>query len=1337
MIQRCLKPYVTALFLLWISYASFSQNSASYIPNIQHFTTLDGLSHRNVLCVFQGHDDVIWLGTQNGLNRFDGYRFKHWLGKDHGVDLKFTKAITQDDTGWLWIQSGLGYNRNLIFFNPKTEIFQTVTERFGKDCVLLDIYPQRTHSEFLLTDKNGTVFFHEVKENKIALHSYHSSVGFSKIGIPAILKDKNYQICYISEKGDFFIEYKDFDSGSGDRETAVLSLHKNALVLIRYENKVQETSTNVTEVNYENGQIWNISNDILSVYDAGQNLIISLDGNPIDYPRGVYFDKENRSWIYTAFGVYLIKPKKNQFSFFRNTKYNYRAQSVRGIIANSTEMTVAFAFNSVGKYHFKSKQWSYIKSSHHYSMSDFKMSMYASADGLWIGGEDQISLLKNEQLATDPMFLYEGKISQDIWCIFPSNLSSKKLWLGTEEGLFFFDTESKKIQSTINPLIKGAYHVQTIVRDKQHQNWLWLCSNKGLILFDEAKKEFLNLYSFNQSGNQFLPTDDVQHLYQDEEGIYWLATVDGVIRWNKAKNKYRQLTVANGLPANIVYAMYPDDYGNLWMSSEYGIIQMNKTTFAIKNHLPEDGIGQKEFNRVSHFSHRDENGVQRLFFGGLDGVTAFYPRDFQTDKQEIKPRLAILKYRQFDGSQKTIVNHTATLMATKKIIIQPNDYIHSLEVGLLTYNNVDDNQYRYQIKINGELSDWTMQKSRFIQVGQLPFGTHQLIITGNTQNNIPAKNDLTIDIIIRRPFYLTWWFVLIATATIVGSIFYYFNHKNSRLKAKQIELEGLVKERTEKIEADKTIIEVDKAIIEQQAEELKKIDATKSRFFANISHELRTPITLIQGPIQSALNSQGLNNRNFTLLTKAKQNTKKLLQLVNEILDLTKLDAHKLVLEETTVVFYPFLRSIISSFESIAAIQNTDLLFVYDIPKSLQIKVDKSKLEKILNNLLSNAFKFIPKNGKIIVHIQDFGNVIQMTVKDNGRGVPTKDVPNIFNRFYQSSVNTKAEGGLGIGLALSMEFVKLMKGKMWVESQIDEVETGSTFFVQFPKKEVIKMITTEEHEIINYENKADTIPVLLSENTPNNADLETILIVEDNYDLRDYLSYILLPHYNIITAENGLEGLEKLPTANCQLILSDVMMPVMDGFEFLERVKANEQWRGLPFIMLTARAEMQTRLNALRIGVDAYLLKPFDEDELLARVKNLLANYNARKTYLQEVQAENPDEIIISNEVISAADQKWLEDLEHLIMKEMGKSIFSNDYLADLLSISRNILYAKIKQLTGLTPTKYVRLIRLQKAKTLLEQGRSVKEVSYEVGFQKPEYFSKIYKKEFGKFPSE
>ena len=1326
--------FISIWSMLLISITSLSGQPLkknNYIPNIQRFTTLDGLSHRSVSCVFQDRDDVIWLGTQNGLNRFDGYRFKHWLGKNHGVDLRYIYGITQDDAGWLWITTGLE-NKDIIFFHPKTEVFQTIVERFGEDCILLDIDFADNHTEQnFVTDKHGTIFFHKMRSNKVTLCSYHSSTGFLKIRIPSILQDKEYWINHISEEGDFFIEYADSNSSSDKVKTVVLSLYKNALVFIRYENKIKRYANG--KVNYKNGQNWNINkeNAIMSVYDVRQNLIISLDNDPINNFRGVYFDKKNRAWVYTSFGIHLIELRKNKFSFFENTEHDdNRSQSTRGIIANSTEMMVAFAFNNVGKYHFKLKQWSYIKTNYHL------ISMYASAGGLWIGGSQNISLWKNEQLATYPMFFYEDdiEISQNIWCIFPSNLSSKKLWLGAEMGLFLFDTETKKSQLITNPLMKSGYRIQTIVRDTQNENWLWLCSNKGLILFDEAKEQFLNIYNINQSKKQFLPTDNIQHLHQDEEGIYWLATVDGVIRWDQVKNEYRQLTVANGLPDNVVYAMYPDDYGNLWMSSDYGIIRMNKTTFAIKNYLLDDGIGQKEFNRVSHFSYRDENGMQRLFFGGLDGVTAFYPKDFQTDKQEIKPTLAILKYQQFDGDQKSIVDRTTILIANNKIIIQPNDYIHLLEVGLLNYNNVDNNQYRYQIKINGKLSDWITQQSRFIQVGQLPFGTHQLIITGNTLNNISAKNDLTIDIIIRRPFYLTWWFMLIVMATIAGSIFYYFNNKNSRLKAKQIELEGLVKERTEKIEADKTIIE-------KQATKLREIDGIKSRFFANISHELRTPITLIQGPIQFVLNSQDLTNRNFTLLTKAKQHTGKLLELVNEILDLTKLDAHKMVVDETTIVFYTFLRSIISNFESIADIQVTNLSFIYDLPQSLKIKADKNKLEKILNNLLSNAFKFTPKNGKIIVHIQALGNTIQMTVKDNGRGVPTQDVPNIFNRFFQSSVNTKAEGGLGIGLALSMEFVKLLDGKMWVESQIDEIDTGSTFYVQFPKREVTTMITTEAHEVINQENDLMMIPILINENRLNNPVSETILIVEDNHDLREYLTYILSPFYNIITAENGQEALEALLIANhqgygigCQLILSDVMMPIMDGFEFLERVKANEQWQGLPFIMLTARAEMETRLNALRIGVDDYLLKPFDEEELLVKVQNLLVNQRERIAAARTISEDTTE---TSKEVIVLkTNQEWLVALEQLIFEEMNNPIFSVDFLAEILSMTRKTLHNKIKHLSGLTPIRYIRAIRLQRAKSLLEKGVTVSAVAQQVGFQSPEYFSTLFKESFGKSPS-
>ncbi|MBL4710542.1 MAG: response regulator [Flavobacteriales bacterium] len=1286
-------------------------DSSQYIADIQYFTTLDGLSNRTVRCVFQDRDDMIWIGTNNGLNRFDGYHFKHWLGKNNGVDLRNIYEITQDDEGWLWLRA----KKAILFFNPKTEKFQTLAERFGEDSILLKkSFNSYMSFQWIIANKQGRVFFSTYdKSNGKALFSYSSSEGLKKIKTPPILENKSFYIRHISDSGAIHFTYRGPDSKYNE---IVFSLVSDSLVFLRNRNTKTEFPY-ANRQNYQNSQTWLHDKDsaVLKVYDKKQGLIIALD--KISNLRGLYFDKKNRAWMSTSFGFYLIEIKKNKFSFFDNLEYySGLPQGVHGIEVDSTEMTMAFVYKDIRKFNFKLKQWSNIKNTFG------KRSIYASREGLWIGGSRTINLWEKGQLSTYNMITADGlHLDGVIWCIYPSNLSAKKLWLGTAKNLYVFDTESKKTQLIKNHLIKGDYYILTIIRDKKNENWLWLCTNRGLVLFDEKEEQFLSVYNIEQTKKQFLPTENVQHLYQDEAGIYWLATTDGVIRWDKEKGEYQQLTIADGLPNNVIYAIYPDDYGNLWMSSDYGIIRMNKTTFAIKNYLPKDGIGQKEFNRISHFSYRDKDNVQRLFFGGLGGVTAFYPQEFQADKKEIKPVLSILKYEQFVGDKKIIINQTLTAIANKKIVIQPNDYIHSFEVGLLNYQNVDNNQYRYQLKIKGQSSDWTIQKSRFIQFGQLPYGKHQLIVTASTLNNVSAKNDLIIDIIVRRPFYLTWWFILISIGTMVGGIVYFFNTKNRRLKAKQIELEGLVKERTQKVE--------------QQAEELKEMDATKSRFFANISHELRTPITLIQGPIQSALNSQDLNNRNASLLTKAKENTQKLLQLVNEILDLIKFDAHKLVLEETTVVFYTFLRSIISNFESVADIQSTELVFVYDVPKSLQIKVDKKKLERILNNLLSNAFKFTPKNGKISVHVQDLGHTMKISVKDNGRGIPAEDLPNVFNRFYQSSSNKKAEGGLGIGLALSTEFVKLMKGKIWVESQMNEGETGSTFFVQFPKKEIIRMITTEEQLLINDEDKAITEAISLSENKPAEVKDKTVLIVEDNHDLRDYLSYILSPHYNIITAENGQEALKKLPRANCQLILSDVMMPIMDGFEFLEKVKSHDKWRGLPFIMLTARAELQTRLNALRIGVDDYLLKPFDEEELLVRVKNLVANYTERKIFIEE---EALDESIASIEsIVSAADQQWLEQTEKIVLKEMGNAIFSNDYLADLLSISRDFLYKKIKSLTGLTPTKYTRVIRLQKAKILLQQGKSVKEVSYEVGFQKPEYFSKLFKKEFGKLPSE
>jgi signal transduction histidine kinase/DNA-binding response OmpR family regulator len=546
------------------------------------------------------------------------------------------------------------------------------------------------------------------------------------------------------------------------------------------------------------------------------------------------------------------------------------------------------------------------------------------------------------------------------------------------------------------------------------------------------------------------------------------------------------------------------------------------------------------------------------------------------------------------------------------------------------------------------------------------------------------------------------------------------------------ELENKVQQRTLKIEDDKKIIK-------EQAEKLVELDKIKTRFFANISHELRTPITLIKAPIQSILKNQELSERNDFLLNTAAQNTDNLLSLVNEILDLTKLDNQKLVLIEEKVVFYTFIRQILSNFQSIAETQAIEMTLNYQTEKGLQILLDKDKFRKILTNLLSNALKFTPPNGKIVIEVRDSGAKILMKVQDNGRGIPEADVPHIFERYFQSSQNNNAEGGLGIGLALSKELIKLFEGEIWVESNTEKESQGSTFFVEFPKKEVLNMLTTKNVLDIEKDIVRQTKIAIPNQNAFLNLETKkTILLVEDNKDLRDYLVFTLATQYNTLTAENGEQALEILAKGQIpNLIISDLMMPVMDGYKFLEAVKNNEHWAGLPFIMLTARAAMQDKLKALRVGVDDYITKPFEEEELVVRIENLLTNYEERVSFIQ-TEHQNTD-TKVPNLSISSKDQKWLVDFENLILENLRSSLFSIDYLAELLHISRTSLYKKVKTLTGLSPNQYVRVIRLKSAKDILESTnyKNIQEVAKRVGFQRTSHFTNLYKKEYGKSPSE
>ncbi len=550
-------------------------------------------------------------------------------------------------------------------------------------------------------------------------------------------------------------------------------------------------------------------------------------------------------------------------------------------------------------------------------------------------------------------------------------------------------------------------------------------------------------------------------------------------------------------------------------------------------------------------------------------------------------------------------------------------------------------------------------------------------------------------------------------------------------------------------------------IIEEQSQALRQLDAAKTRFFANVSHELRTPLTLMLGPLSTALKSNTLDNKNFTLVSLAKQHTKQLLGLVNEILDLTKLESGKMTVHEEPTDAYNFLRRLVATFESYATQKNIKLIFNFDtdVPKGLML--DKPKVERIFNNLLTNALKFTPKDGTISIKITHDPSTWQLIVTDTGSGIHPDDLPHVFNRFYQTTqTDVPVEGGTGIGLALSKELAQVLGGTLTVESTLG---TGATFTLDLPKREVLglpqeQLVETEEDDVI-LETK-DITPSVLSNKNDSKIEQPTILVVEDNPSLRSYLTLILSDKYNVITAENGQEALKLIDNGEQaiendsslmpDLIISDIMMPLMDGFQLLEKLKTAENLQSIPIVMLTARAEMQDRLKALRIGVDDYLTKPFEEEELFARVKNLLYNAQVRKQMQQGdlVALKNNQqpiaEIIPSplskNEKnqLSSENRVWLADLEKTIQQHIGDYNLSVDFIADEMHISRAQFYRRLQLLTGLTPNQYLQEIRFNHARQLLEKRNvsSVKAASAAIGIQKVQYFSDQFKERFGKLPS-
>jgi len=520
--------------------------------------------------------------------------------------------------------------------------------------------------------------------------------------------------------------------------------------------------------------------------------------------------------------------------------------------------------------------------------------------------------------------------------------------------------------------------------------------------------------------------------------------------------------------------------------------------------------------------------------------------------------------------------------------------------------------------------------------------------------------------------------------------------------------------------------------IEKQSLELKKLDTAKTQFFANISHELRTPLTLILSPLQQLIDEGKFNEDQLRQLERMYRNGQNLSELVEEILELTKLEAGKLEVREIEVELKPLIKRIYSAYESLASRKGIDYSLQLHFSDQTVLLLDKGKLEKVINNLISNAFKFTPTSGFVKLSAFLEYDQLRVLVEDSGKGIAAKDLPKIFDRFYQGQIreSSQLQGGTGIGLALAKELTEAMNGKISVESKLDE---GTAFQVTLPRKEVV---VKDSPEI-----KIATPVTPKTDNTAQHQQVGeaefNLLLVEDNLDMRNYIAEMLSPQYNLYLAENGNLALGHLKRQTIDLVISDVMMPEMDGFTLLKIMKSNDLYHHLPVIMLTARAEDNDKLNALTIGVDDYLTKPFLADELKARVRNLLAHYKSRKSLMARPEELVNDNLMsaIHSEIDSIDALEWIKQVEKETLSRLNDFDFSMEVVAEALNITDRQMQRKVKQITGLTPNKYIQELRLQLGRAYLEKGayKTISEVTVAVGFKSSRYFSKLFRERFGR----
>ena len=1331
------------MFVLLLS--SWMVVAQSY--QFKHLEVSDGLSNNSVNTICKDRDGFMWFGTTTGLNRYDGYTFKiyqHAENDPGSLPDNYITDIVEMPDGRFWVNTGRGY----VLFDKEQDCFITDVTGFMKNLesggVPEQVFVDREGNTCLSVAGEGCYRYKEGGKRLFFSYVEHS--------LP------EHGVTQIAECSDgLLLIYNTGLLVCLERATLAIKWKSDEIKKYIPAGKTIEFSLFVDRDNC----IWAYSLMGIWAYDCGTkswrtDLTAIWSSRPDVIIHAVAQDIEGRIWVgkdYDGIDVLeketgkvtsLVAHDDNGRSLPHNTIYDLYADRDGIMWVGTYKKGVSYYSESIFKFNM-------------YEWGDITCIEQADENRLWLGTNDHGILLWNRSTGKAEPFWRdaEGQLPNPV----VSMLKSKdgKLWVGTfNGGLYCMNgSQIRSYKEGVGNAL-ASNNVWALVEDDKGRIWIaslggglqclepvsgtfetytssnsallennvtslcWVdnntlffgTANQGVGMMDMRTREIKKIQG--QSGNVKLSNDAVNHVYKDSRGLVWIATREGLNVYDTRRHVFLGLSFVAEAKGNFIAAITEDQERNMWVSTSRKVIRVTVASdgkgsylFDSRAYNSEDGLQNCDFNQRSIKTLH--NGI--IAIGGLYGVNVFAPDHIRYNK--MLPNVMFTGLSLFDEAVKVGQSYGGRVLIEKELNDVENvefDYkqnIFSVSFASDNYNLPEKTQYMY--KLEGFNNDWLT----------LPLGVHNVTFTNlapgkyvlrvkaiNSDGYVGIK-EATLGIVVNPPFWMSWWAYLLYTVGLVIVLF-------------------LARYRMLKREREKFHLQQ----IENEVAKNEEINNMKFRFFTNVSHELRTPLTLIISPLEGML-KETTDELQSTRLQLMYRNAQRLLHLVNQLLDFRKgeMSTHQLSLSEGDIISY--VHSVCNSFLLMADKKHIQFSFFSGID-TFSMAFDADKVGKIVMNLLSNAFKFTPEGGRVTVmieHVAGTPDILEIKIADTGIGISDVDKEHIFERFYQAGHKGVEETtGNGIGLSLVRDFVTLHEGEVKV---FDNIGMGSVFVIQFPVKHVETQVQLPEETGMSAGDEEDKEMKEEAREETERKNFPLLLIVDDNEDFRIFMRYSLELQYRVKLAVNGKEAWEMMQEELPDLVISDVMMPQMDGNELCRLIKQDKRTAHIPVILLTARQNTEAKLEGLQTGADDYVTKPFNMTILVLRIRKLieLSRYH-RVT--QGMIDPAPSEI-----VITSLDEKLIEKAIKYVEDNMSRTELSVEELSRELGMSRVHLYKKLLQITGKTPIEFIRVIRLKRAAQLLRESQlHVSEVAFEVGFNNPKYFSRYFKDEFGVLPS-